>query len=154
MIKNLSKADALVRELKERLEFRKNSAAGRFDSIREAKDASGFPMLFLSDAGNEAAGQPVIAIRVKQMDAVSKNIFGDSMLAFTPHLCEVAYELDAAEAEPDRKDLAKVMFELNRFGIKIQVKEIADGTAVSEAAMDAASAAEELDDLWWPLKGC
>jgi hypothetical protein len=153
-IKNLAKAEALVRELKEKLEARtKGAAAGRVDTVRETRDSEGFPMLFLSDNGNEAAGQPVIAIRVKQIDAVSKDIFGNDLNAYAPHNCEVAYELDATEAEPSRLDIAMVMWEVSKPGVKTQIKEIADGTAVTAASMDADAPSIELDDLRWPLKG-
>jgi len=75
------------------------------------------------------------------------------MKAYSPHVSELAYELDATEAEPDRKDIEIAMFELARTGVKIQIKEIADATAVTLAAMDAATAVEELDDLRHPNKG-
>jgi hypothetical protein len=153
-IKNIAKAEALSRELKERLEIRtKGAAAGRTDTVREARDSEGYPALFLSDNGTEAAGSPVLAIRIKQIDMVSKDVFGNDSKAYSPHVCEFAYELDATEAEPDRKDIELAMWELARIGVKVQVKEIADGTAVSFASMDAASAAQELDDLRWPNKG-
>jgi len=154
MIINTAKADNLMRELKDRLEKRlAGAAAGRLDTVREAKDADGYPMLFLSDAGNEAAGQPVIALRIKQIDAVSKDVFNNSMKAYNPHVMEMAYELDATEAEPARKDILKVSQDVFRIGIKVQLKEIADGTAVTEANINAAAVAEEYDDLYWPSKG-
>jgi hypothetical protein len=151
-IKNIAKADALIRELKERLELRFAGSA-RIDTVREAKDSEGYPALFCSDGGNEAAGQPVIAIRIKQIDMVSKDVFGNDSKAYTPHVCELAYELDGTEAEPNRKDIEIAMWELARNGVKLEVKEIADGTAVSFTSMDAASPAQELDDLRWPTKG-
>ena len=151
-IKNLAKADALMRDLKEKLDLRIAGSAS-IDGSREARDSEGFSFLMLSDGGNEAAGQPVIFIRIKQIDAVSKDIFGNALNAYAPHVCELAYELDGTEAEPSRKDLAKVMWELAKLGVKIEIKEIADGTAVSAAAVDAAAAAEELDWLNWPTKG-
>jgi len=153
-IKNLAKANALIRELKERLEIRTaGAAAGRVDSVREDKDSEGFPALILSDNGTETAGNPVIAIRIKQISAVSKDVFGNDMNAYSPHACEIAYELDGTEAEPDRKDIEMAVWELARNGVKLQVKEIADGTAVSFASMDATAAAQELDDLRNPNKG-
>lgn len=151
-IKNIAKAEALVRELKERLELRLAGSA-RIDTVREARDSDGYPALFLSDGGTEAAGNPVIAIRIKQTDMVSKDVFGNDAKAYAPHVCEVAYEKDGTEAEPDRKDIEIAMWEIARNGVKVQVKEIADGTAVTLAAMDAAAAALELDDLRWPNKG-
>jgi hypothetical protein len=154
-IKNIAKADALIRQLAEDLKIRtKGSAAGFVDTVREAKDAEGYPYIVLSDNGNEAAGQPVLFIRIKQIDAVSKDIFGNDLKAYAPHICELAYELDGSgQAYVRRLDLAKVMFELVKLGVKMSVKEIANGTAVTAANVDAASAALELDWLRWPTKG-
>lgn len=153
-IKNLAKAEALIRQLAEDLTIRTaGAAAGRVDRVREAKDSEGYPFLVLSDNGNEAAGQPVIFIRIKQIDAVSKDIFGNDLKAYAPHVCELAYELDTTEAEPSRLDIAMVMFELAKLGVKIEVKEIADGTAVTAASVDADAASLELDWLRWPTKG-
>lgn len=153
-IKNLAKAEALVRQLAEDLKLRtKGAAAGRVDTVREAKDSEGYPYIVLSDNGTETAGNPVIFIRIKQIDAVSKDIFGNDMKAYAPHVCEMAYELDATEAEPSRLDIAMAMFEVAKVGAKIEIKEIADGTAVTPASVDADSASLELDWLRWPTKG-
>lgn len=153
-IKNLAKADALIRDLKDLLEKRTaGAAAGRVDTVREAKDSAGFPYLVLSDNGTETAGNPVIFIRIKQIDAVSKDIFGNDLNAYAPHVCELAYELDSTEAEPSRLDLIMVMFELAKNGIKVQVKQIADATDVTPANVDAAAVAQELDWIYWPTKG-
>ncbi len=149
-IKNLSKAQALIRELKEKLEIRTQGAAsGRCDTVRETADSEGYPALFLSDGGNEAAGEPVLAIRIKQKDMVSKDVFGNDSKAYAPHVCELAHE----DAQVDKKDIEMAMFELAKLGIKIQIKEIAAATAVTLSSMDAASPAQELDDLRWPTKG-
>jgi len=153
-IKNLAKAEALIRQLAEDLAVRTAGAAsGRVDRVREAKDSEGYPYLVLSDNGTETAGNPVIFIRIKQIDAVSKDIFGNDLKAYAPHICELAYELDGTEAEPSRLDIAMVMFELAKLGVKIEVKEIADATAVTPANVDADAASLELDWLRWPTKG-
>lgn len=155
MAKSTAKADSIIRQLKEALAFRiKGAAAGRVDTIREAKDAAGMPYLMLSDNGTETAGNPVIFIRVKQTDAVSKDILGLDNLALAPHACEIAYELDATEAEPSRLDLQMVMHEVAPFGVAVQIKEIADATAVTPAAVDAAAVAADLEaSIQWPTKG-
>ena len=154
MAKSTAKAESIIRQLKDSLSMRiKGSAAGRVDTIREAKDSEGYPYLVLSDAGNEAAGQPVILVRVKQSDAVSKDILGQDLKAFAPHLMEIAYELDGTEAEPSRLDLQMLMWETAPFQVRTQIKEIADGTAVTVANADAAAIAEDLDSIQWPTKG-
>lgn len=152
-MKSTAKAQAQARELKEKLERRFKGSAS-IDSVRQANDAQGWPLLVCSDAANEAAGQPVIAIRIRAQDAISKDVFGNDLVAFAPHTIEVAYELDVAEGEPSRLDLAKAMQEVSKIGMKIDIKEIADGTAVSATSMDAASVALSLEvETQWPTKG-
>ena len=58
MIKSTAQADAKLRDLAERLQ-RKIEGSASIDTVRELRDADGWPMLILSDAANEAAGEPV-----------------------------------------------------------------------------------------------
>lgn len=152
-MKSLAKADALIRDMADKLKVRYAGSA-TIDTVRVARDANGWPMIFLSDAGNEAAGQPVIAIRIQSVNAVSKDVFGNDLIAFTPHALEVAYELTAADNPiPSDKDILVAEFEAIKTGVKIQLKELANTTAVTAANMDAATPAIELEDLYWPTKG-
>jgi hypothetical protein len=152
-MKSLAKADALLRDVADKLKIRYAGSAS-IDTVRAARDAAGWPMLFLSDAGNEAAGQAVIALRIKAVDAVSKDVFGNDLVAFAPHKLEVAYELTAANNPiPTDVDLLIAEFEAIKTGVAIQLKELANGTAVTAANMDAAAVAIELDELYWPTKG-
>jgi hypothetical protein len=152
-MQSLAKAQATMRDLKERLEKRVSGSAS-IDTVEASQDSSGNPMLFCSDGGVKTAGNPVIALRIKSQDAVSKDVFGNALTAFGPHTMEVAYELDGTEGEPSRRDLSKVMFEVAKLGFKTEVKEIADATAVSATSMDAASPADSLEyDTQWPAKG-
>jgi hypothetical protein len=154
-IKNIAKAESLLRTLAEELKIRTaGSAAGFVDTVREARDTEGYPFIVLSDNGNEAAAQPVLFIRIKQIDAISKDIFGNDLKAYAPHVCELAYELNTGnQAFVAPLDITKVMFELAKLGVKLQVKQLANGTAVTAANVDAASTALELDWLRWPTKG-
>lgn len=145
-MKSTATAQAQARELAEKLAKRTGK------TVRQAVDANGWPMLFVS-AGNEAAGQPVVGIRISNPDAVSKDIFGNATSAYAPHTLEIAYELQASEnPTPADKDLITCIWEAAKTGIKMQVKEIANGTAVTEASMNAKAADLELDELYWPLK--
>lgn len=148
-MKSTATAEALVRGLAEK--FRK-----RFPSktVREARDANGWPMLFISNSGSEAAGQEVQAIRISAVDAVSKDVFGNSLVAFAPHVLEHSWELTAANNPiPTDADIYTVTWECSKLGCRTQLKEIANATAVSEASINAATAAADLDDLYWPTKG-
>ena len=152
-MKSTSKSEALLRDVADHLRIRfANSAT--IDTVREARDSQGWPMLFCSDAANEAAGQPVIAIRIRAVDAVSKDVFGNDLVAFAPHALEIAYELTAANNPiPADADILKAEFEAIKTGVKIQLKELANGTAVTAANMDSAAADMEIEDLNWPTKG-
>lgn len=151
-MKSLAKADALLRDVGDKLSKR-YAGSSTIDTVRSARDSNGWPMLFLSDGGVETAGSAVIAIRIKAVDAVSKDVFGNSLDAFAPHALEVAYELTAADnAIPTDADILKAEFESIKTGVKLQLKELANGTAVTAANMDAASPSVELEELYWPTK--
>lgn len=152
-MKSTAKASACMRDLADKLRKRL-AGSSTIDTVREANDANGWPMLFLSDAANEAEAQPVIVLRMKAADAVSKDVFGNALVAFAPHILEVAYEITATsnKAWPANKDIQLVEWEAFKVGARTQVKEIASGTAVSEASMDAASAVLDMDELYWPGK--
>lgn len=145
-MKSTAQAQAQARELGEKLAKR----TGRI--VRQAVDANGWPMLFVS-AGNEAAGQPVIGIRISAVDAVSRDIFGNATFGYAPHNLEIAYELQAANnPTPINTEIVTVIWEAAKTGIKMQLKEIANATAVTESSMNAKAADLELDELYWPLK--
>lgn len=151
-MKSTAKAEALLRDVADKLKIRFAGSA-TIDTVRSASDANGWPMLFLSDAGSEVAGAAVIAIRIKAEDAVSKDVFGNALTAFAPHALEVAYELTAANNPiPTDADILKAEFEAIKTGVKFQLKELANGTAVTAAAMDAATASAEIEELYWPTK--
>lgn len=152
-MKSTAKAQAQVRVLKERLDFRL-SGSSTINTSRQANDVDGWPMLFLSVGGTEAATNPVIAIRIKAENAISKDVFGGDLIAFTPHDLELAYELKSGGAQPAASDLVKVMAEIGKIGMKILVKEIVAATAVTEASMNAAAVAVALEsEVTWPTKG-
>lgn len=152
-MKSTSKSEALLRDVADKLKVRFAGSA-TIDTVRAAKDANGWPMLFCSRAGNEAAGQPVIAIRIQGQDAVSKDIFGGQTNSYAPHALEVAYELTAVDnAIPTDADILRAEYEVIKTGVKLQLKELANGTAVTAANMDAATPSVELEDLYWPTKG-
>lgn len=149
MIKSYAVPNALLRDLADKLKLRLPTA-----TVRPANDANGYPMLFVSAAGNEAAGQSVVGLRISQIDAVSKDVFDNAMNAYTPHVFELAYELTASD-NPVAPDALLVSCEYEAFkcGVKMQIKEIANGTAVTEASMNAAAVLVELEDIQWPTKG-
>lgn len=148
-MKSSAKAEALVRDLVDKLSKRFPTK-----TVRQATDSAGWPMIFVSNSGNEAAGQSVQAIRISAADAVSKDVFGNALVAFAPHTLEHAWELTATDNPiPTDADIYTVAWEVAKLGVKTQLKEIANGTAVTATNMDSAAVAVELDDLNWPTKG-
>lgn len=153
-MQSTAKADALMRRLQDDLSKRYSEAGGSaLNTVRLARDAAGWPMLFASVDGNEAAGEPVIALRIRNVDMVSKDVFGGDTYAYAPHILELAYELGAVAGPiPAAADVAVASFESVKTGCRWQLKEIANATAVTEASIDAASPAADLEELYWPTK--
>ena len=151
-MQSAAKAEALMRDLADKLSKRYANGSG-LNSIRTANDAEGWPVIFISRNGNEAEGQPVVAVRISNVDAESRDVFGNSTYAYAPHVLELAYELAAAnKPTPSTVDLAAVSFECIKTGVRLQLKEIAHGTAVTEASLNSASVAADLEELYWPTK--
>jgi hypothetical protein len=151
---SIAKAAATMRDLAEKLGLRYANSAS-INTVRQAADAQGWPMLFCSVAGNEAAGQQVIVLRMKGLAVLAKDQFQQAQFAYAPHTLEISYELAVSSVEPYAypSDLLKAMFEATKTGVTILQKEIANGTAVTEASMNAAPVVSELNDLYWPNKG-
>ena len=148
MAKSLATADSLIRDLKDTLEFRLAGSA-TIDTVRQARDADGWPLLILSDDGDEDAGDPVIVIRIRAVDAVSKDVFGNDNVAFTPHTLELAYQVASGAAIPARADLAKAQHEASRLSVRTLIKE---ATGAVEAGLDAAAVIADLDWIQYPTK--
>lgn len=148
-LKSTAKSGATMRLLKDNLSMRLKATSGvALNSIREARDADGWSMLFVSVDGNEAAGQPVLAVRCKAVDAVSKDVFGNDMFAYTPHIVELAWEIGSTTSLQN----AAVQHECDQLGMALQVKAIADGTQVTTANIDAAAPLATFDWMRFPMK--
>jgi hypothetical protein len=155
MLVSPSKAQAMARDLQDRLKTRiAQSASGRVNTIREAFDTNGYPYLVLSRGGNEAEGQPVAIIYINGVNAVSKDIFGNTIFAAAPHLTSVGFEL-ASSNDPliTLFDFSAICFETIPLGTQFQMAQIANGTAVTLASLTAATNTESYDWLQWPTKG-
>lgn len=152
-MQSTAKAQALVRDLADKLSKYYVPGSTGLNTIRLDKDAAGWPMIFASHNGNEAEGAPVLAIRIRNLDMGSKDVFGGSTFAYAPHLLELGYELAPVFGPlPASADLLLGQLESVKTGVRIQIKEIANGTAMSAAALDAASPIVDLEDLYWPTK--
>jgi len=114
------------------------------------------PEIFISHNGNEAEGQPVVLVKISQISMVTPDVFGNVGLAYTPLLLQMAYEVQATPHLGDsfvtHSDLAIVEFETIKTAIRWQKLEVANGTAVTDAALAGATVVADLDELYWPLK--
>lgn len=153
MLESTTTAKGWARDLSDKLSIRFKSVSG-LNTVRQVLDANDWPMLFCSHNGNEAAGQPVIAIRIMGVNVGAQDIFGNATIPFAPHVAQIACEQDVnGKPTPANSDIMSVCYEVSKLGTKIADLEIAHNTAVSEASMNAASPAVTLDSLQFPGKG-
>jgi Holliday junction resolvase len=96
--------------------------------------------------GTKLAIDSSMSIKIEAKDAVSKDIFGNSLDSFAPH--EVKFAIDNAVAT--HTEVAKVMMELAKQGVALKIGEAAT-LAAAETAADAAE--EQRHNMMWPTKG-
>jgi Holliday junction resolvase len=123
----------------------KSTAVAR--DLKEVLQKRGFSVVESDTAkGKKLVIESCISIRIEAKDAVSKDIFGNAVDAFTPH--EVKLAVDNAVAT--HSQVAKVMMDLAKQGFGLKIGE--DATlADAETAADAA--AEERHNIMFPTKG-
>ena len=131
MAKSLAKADALSRNLKERLQF-------RGFAVSESRDANGWPKLTLNS--NEAS------LVIIGADAVSKDIFGNDLVAFAPHRIEFASRDDAMSS----LKVSQIQLEVIKMGVE---KEVIKTHATVLASAEASAGTAMVFDVQWPTKG-
>lgn len=151
-----AKAIALVRDLSDKLSKRLANNSGLNTIVQSfATDAQGaqWPVLTISHNGNVAEGQPVVIIEISNVDMVSRDVFGNPTEAYAPHVLQFGYELASGGAPlPARGDVAVCEYEAIMTGVRFQLKEIANATAVTATSLNAAAAIADLDDMYWPTK--
>lgn len=148
-----AKAIRLVQDIQDMLAVRLPAGGSGLNTIRQAFDSNNWPYIVLSNNGTETAGAAVVLIRISNVDAVSKDIFGNQTYAYAPHILELAYELTATDNPiPTDAQILTCEFEAIKSGVRFQLKELANGTAVTAANVSAASASVDLDQLYWPTK--
>jgi hypothetical protein len=157
MIYSNAKAEALLRDLGNKLQIRFQNGTGLNTLLQGFyTDALGavWPYILLYNATDGfGEGQPVVYIEISCVNAVSLDIFGNPLYAYAPELMQIGYELTSGGAPyPARADLDTVYFESIKTGVQLQVKEVANGTAVTGTSVNAAAPLVALDDLYWPTK--
>jgi hypothetical protein len=129
-MKSIAKADAWSRDLKEKLQL-------RGFAISESRDSNGWPKLTIDT--DQAS------IRIVANDAVSKDIFGNDLVAFTPHKCYFASRNDAMST----LIVSKILAEIGKLGLRMVVQTDATVLATAEAA-----AGDEIAyDIQYPVSG-
>lgn len=137
-VKSVTKPYSLILLLKDALKpYFQGSTT--INTIEELRDSEGYPVLRLSQNGQVTAGQPVIWVQLKQKDFGAVDVLGQPSFPFTPHVCVVAYEVDAtSQPYVALKDLAIVWWELARLGVHTEVREVPNGSQVIETNVDTA----------------
>jgi hypothetical protein len=167
MLYSVDHAVGIARDLADRLTLRLgNQTAGTaLNTVRQTQDEWGYPIIVVSHAGTETEGNPVVWIRITNLFEQSGSpetspagspvdIFGNATLPFTPTVAQIAYELTSGGApEPTVTDYSTCLFEIARTGTVVQEYAIANGTAVTEAAVTAATPLITLKDIDWGFKG-
>jgi hypothetical protein len=157
MIFSNAKPIALLRDLGNKLQIRFQNNSG-LNTLSQGfyTDSNGaiWPYITLYNAtAGVAEGNPVVLIEISCVDAVSKDVFGGQLYAYAPELLQFGYELTSGGAPiPSRSDLLICQFEAIKTGVEFQLKEVANGTAVTAASVNAAAAVVLLDELYWPTK--
>jgi hypothetical protein len=160
-----AKCLALIRDLADRLNVRlaANASSGTLintvvegfwtQTLADGNTAQWPYLICYNSTLGTGEGEPVVQIQLSDVDAVSKDIFGNSTYAYAPTLLQFAYELNATGGStPAHADLANIQFEAQTIGAEWQLIEIAHGTAVSSAAIAAATPVVDIQPLYWPTK--
>ena len=150
-LQSTSTAIGLARDLADKLSLRLKAGV---NTVSQQLDSNGWPMIMCSVGGNVTESHAVIAIRIKGIDIGAQDIFGNSSIPFAPHVAQIAFELASTGAPiPTTADIITCVYEVSRLGVKVQELAIANGIAVTQASMDAASPVVTLDSIEWPNKG-
>lgn len=163
MIYSVDHSVGIARDLADRLTLRLgNQTAGTaLNTVRQTQDEFGYPIIVVSHGGTETEGNPVVWIRITNLfensagaNGAPVDIFGNATLPFTPTVTQIAYELTSGGApEPTVTDYSTCLFEIARTGTVVQEYAIANGTAVTETAVNAATPLITLKDIDWGFKG-
>ena len=156
-------AVGVARDLADRLNLRLDNQTGgsALNNVVQSQDELGYPILIVTHGGSAVEGAPVIWIRLTNLneypvagDGHPVDVFGNASMPFSPTICQMAYELSSGGVPiPSTVDFSTCLFEIARTGVVVQEYAIANGTAVTEAAVNAASPALTLKDIDWGFKG-
>lgn len=153
----ISKSQAIMRELKERLAIKMPSSY----VLTESADANGSILLISADA-TPAAGEQVIAIRILGEQTAFKDVLGSAQKVYAPLRAQVIEESSTISGVSliTLANRLHVDLELARMAVKQErymnantavpaVSQFASDGSVSSSTKIASLAA----DMYWPLSG-
>jgi hypothetical protein len=147
MLKSTAKANLIALTLKEQLEFRIRSMSN-YNQVAQKQDANGWPILTISEDGDEDAGDPAVKIRIAAVDGSSDDIFGNATKAYAPHLMTILFEAGSNNAA----DLIIICHEAMAHETQAELRQTADGTAIADARLDDGPIVASHGNLFWPTK--
>lgn len=156
MLYSVDHSVGIARDLADRLSLRLGNQTGgsALNTVTQSQDENGYPILVVTHGGSAAEGAPVIWMRIWNINVGATDIFGNSTLPFTPTQIQFAYELTSGGAPiPATTDFSTCLYEVARTGTTVAEYAIANGTAVTETAVNAASPVLTLKDIDWGYKG-
>jgi hypothetical protein len=152
-----SKAQAIMRDLKERLQRKLPSTY----VLNQSEDASGSILLISADA-TPAAGEQVVAIRIEAEKTAFTDVLGLAQKVYAPLRAQVIEESStiAGVSLITLANRLQIDLEIARTGLKQERYMNANATvpAISQFSADGSVASSTLIasvpfDMYWPLSG-
>lgn len=137
-----AKANAMSRDLKDKLKF-------RFTTVAEGAAADGNPTV---SVGTMGAGSQSAFIKIKCIALIGNDAIGQASREFSPHVVQVVLETSTIANVGLMTEANKglLMIELMKLGCKIEIYMSANTTAPSAAAIIAANLKASIDpDAQW-----
>ncbi len=153
----IAKAQAIMRELKERLQKKLPSTY----VFTESSDVQGSRLLISADA-TPAAGEQVVAIRILSEQTAHKDVLGNAQRVYAPLRAQVIEEASTISGVSliTLANRLQIDLEMARMGLKQDRYMNANTTvpAVSQFAADGTVSGSTLIaslpfDMYWPLSG-
>ena len=126
MIISTQKAQRQLKDLEQLLDYR---FASEGISGADSFDANGNPVVLFSNGTPVTNGRNIL-LTIKQQDAISKDIFGNQLLAYNNELVQIVYELSSAVSISDAVTL---MIEVGKLGYIVELYARANGAVPSVA---------------------
>lgn len=141
------KAVAIAREL---IDLWTKEVSASFASIAETFDASGNPLITLSD-GTPVAGEKVVVVRVRPIPWTATDVLGNTSQVYCPHVVDFCTETNAA-GTPNiltTVELLPVIGEIVKRGCLVNWYQTANLTVPDSTTFIAGNLKASFGDLYW-----